>query len=110
MNPGKQKCEILRNIRMDIAKKYGLKYNPTECTYEGECNGICPKCDSELQELQKQLNNQGITNIDLFKDIQLSDIEEINAIDNLETDILEGYIPLEGDIIELEGEPFIDYD
>ena len=24
MNPGKQKCEILRNIRMDIAKKYGL--------------------------------------------------------------------------------------
>ena len=45
MNPGKQKCEILRNIRMDIAKKYGLKYNPTKCTYEGECNGTCNKCD-----------------------------------------------------------------
>ena len=64
MNNGKEKCEILKRIRKDIAEKYGLDYTPSECTHKGDCSGSCPKCDSELQELQRQLDERGIKDID----------------------------------------------
>lgn len=83
MNSGKQKCEILRHIRMDIAERYGLKYNPTECIHEGDCSGTCPKCDAELKDLQLQLDARGITEIDLTK------IPIVHA-DNGDIHILEG--------------------
>ena len=64
MNNGKEKCEILKRIRKYIAEKYGLDYTPSECTHKGDCSGSCPKCDSELQELQRQLDERGIKDID----------------------------------------------
>lgn len=65
MSSGKEKCEILRSIRKDIAEKYGLDYTSTECKHQGDCSGTCPKCDAELKELQRQLESRGITDIDL---------------------------------------------
>lgn len=85
MNQGKQKCEILRRIRMDIAKRYGLRYNPSECTHEGDCSGTCPKCDAELKDLQRQLESRGITDIDLTN-IPIVQIDE-DDIHILEGDV-----------------------
>ena len=65
MSTGKEKCEILRNIRKDVADRYGLDYKPTKCKHQGDCSGTCPKCDAELKDLQRQLELRGITNIDL---------------------------------------------
>ena len=85
MNQGKQKCEILRRIRMDIAERYGLRYNPSECTHEGDCSGTCPKCDAELKDLQRQLESRDITDIDLTN-IPIVQIDE-DDIHILECDV-----------------------
>ena len=63
MNIGKDKCELLKNIRTYIAEKYGLDYLPSECKHEGDCQGTCPKCDAELIDIQQQLDSKGITDI-----------------------------------------------
>ena len=63
INDGKEKCELLKTIRTYVAEKYGLDYTPTECTHKGHCLGTCPKCDEELENLHKQLEEKGITNI-----------------------------------------------
>lgn len=94
MSKGKEKCEKLRAIRRQIAERYNLEYNPTECTHTGDCLGTCPRCDAELHELQKQLEQRGIGDIDLNIEIQT---EEAN-IDSENSDIK----ILQGDIIPQE--------
>ena len=87
MNSGKQKCEILKSIRRRIAEIYGLKYNPDECRHEGECLGTCPKCDAELEDIQRQLKAIGVYDIDLVAHDILSNneiIETNNPIDENE--------------------------
>ena len=39
MTIGKDKYELLKNIRTYIAEKYGLDYLPSECKPEGDCQG-----------------------------------------------------------------------
>lgn len=56
MNKGKRKCEILKTIRCQVAKKNGIEYTYTECTYQGECRGTCPKCEEELRYLTRELD------------------------------------------------------
>ena len=55
MSSGKEKCEFLRRIRKGVAERYSLDYTPSECSFQGDCSGTCPKCDAELKELQHQL-------------------------------------------------------
>lgn len=101
MNQGKQKCEILRRIRMDIAERYGLRYNPSECTHGGDCSGTCPKCDAELKDLQRQLESRGITDIDLTN-------IPIVQIDEDDIHILEGDVAAPSDdelMVVTEGMP-----
>lgn len=86
MNTGKEKCEVLNHIRKDVAEKYGLEYTHSECTHQGDCSGTCPKCDAELEELQRQLESRGITDIDITN----------IPIENSEYDVVH---VLEGDII-----------
>jgi hypothetical protein len=70
MCKGKDKCEFLRNIRRQVADKYGLKYEPQECHHEGDCPGTCPACDAELKDLQRQLKERGIDDIDIFEEVE----------------------------------------
>ena len=76
-NAGKEKCNLLKSIRKRIAEKYNLKYHPTECTHQGDCRGTCPACDAELQDLQKQLDAQGIQEVE--KDGEKIYIEEVKG-------------------------------
>lgn len=52
---GKEKCRILREIRQRIADENDIPYVTSECRHQGECRGTCPKCESELRELERQL-------------------------------------------------------
>lgn len=52
---GKQKCKILKEIRQRIADENDIPYVTRECTFQGECKGTCPRCESELRYLEKQL-------------------------------------------------------
>ena len=53
---GKSKCRILKDIRRRIAEENDIPYITRECTYQGECSGTCPRCESELRYLEQQLS------------------------------------------------------
>lgn len=46
---GKEKCELLRSIRKEIADRNGIIFEPSECNHRGDCSGTCPLCDSKPQ-------------------------------------------------------------
>ena len=52
---GKAKCKILKEIRQKIADENDIPYVTRECTYQGDCAGTCPKCESELRYLEREL-------------------------------------------------------
>ena len=99
MDRGKEKCEILKAIRTYVAEKYGLEYATTECSHKGDCPGTCPKCDAELADLQRQLEEHGIS--DIAQDKRLSDMVE-NYINTLRQD--------EDEQLPLGGEPALPND
>lgn len=52
---GKEKCRILKEIRQQIAKENDIPFITSQCTHQGDCKGTCPKCESELRYLEKEL-------------------------------------------------------
>ena len=52
---GKDKCRILREIRRKIAEENDITLITKDCTYQGECRGTCPRCESEVRYLEAQL-------------------------------------------------------
>lgn len=57
---GKERCAYLKGLRKKIADDNGIDYNPTECTFKGECKGTCPKCESEMAMLSKKVATVGL--------------------------------------------------
>ncbi len=55
---GKNKCKILKEIRKAIAKENNIEYVTSECKYQGNCRGTCPKCESEVRFLEKELEKR----------------------------------------------------
>lgn len=55
MNRGKAICEQLKQIRCDIARENDIPYETHECQHQGECSGNCPRCEAEVQYLEKEL-------------------------------------------------------
>lgn len=55
---GKQKCNLLKQIRKEIAESNGIVYLSSECTVDGECRGTCPKCDAEIRYLDDELQRK----------------------------------------------------
>jgi len=55
---GKQKCNILKEIRRKIAEANDIPYKTRECTHTGECSGTCPYCESEVRYLEKELKRK----------------------------------------------------
>lgn len=57
-NPGKAKCEVLKEIRKQIAAANDIEYSTTECKFQGECSGTCPKCEQELAYLTEEIRKR----------------------------------------------------
>lgn len=55
---GKAKCKILKDIRRQIAKDNDIAYVTSECKYQGDCSGTCPKCEAELRYLEEELRKR----------------------------------------------------
>ncbi|MCQ2236599.1 MAG: energy transducer TonB [Bacteroidales bacterium] len=58
MNNGKDTCNKLKAIRKQIADANEIDYEPTECQHEGPCRGTCPKCESEMRYIERELQNR----------------------------------------------------
>ena len=57
---GKQKCKMLKEIRRRIADENDIPYVTDECPHQGECSGTCPRCESELRYLERQLDRRAV--------------------------------------------------
>ena len=55
---GKEKCKYLKEIRQRIADDNDIAYVTEECTHKGECRGTCPRCESELRYLERELEKR----------------------------------------------------
>ena len=55
---GKSKCKILKQIRQKIADENDIAYVTSECQYQGECSGTCPKCEAEVRYLEQELEKR----------------------------------------------------
>jgi len=58
MTHGRKICNTLKQIRQQIAEKNEIEYATSDCHFEGECKGTCPKCESELQYLENELHRR----------------------------------------------------
>lgn len=58
MKQGKQTCKILKEIRRQIAEANDIELITSECQYQGDCLGTCPKCESEVRYLEQQLERK----------------------------------------------------
>jgi hypothetical protein len=58
MASGKQTCRILKEIRRQIAEANEIEFVTSVCRFKGECLGTCPKCEEEVQYLEKQLRSR----------------------------------------------------
>lgn len=58
---GKEKCKRLKAIRKSVADRMGIDLHQTECTWEGECKGTCPKCRQEEEILNAAIMRKGAT-------------------------------------------------
>ncbi len=52
---GKEKCKALKEIRRQVAEANDIPYVVSQCTHKGDCKGTCPKCEAELQYLEREL-------------------------------------------------------
>ena len=55
MYKGKSTCQQLKKIRREIAEANHIPWEDSECHYEGDCAGTCPKCDAEVRFLENAL-------------------------------------------------------
>lgn len=58
MFKGKSTCKILKDIRRQIAESNDIEFVTSECKYQGDCSGTCPKCEAELRYLEAELNRR----------------------------------------------------
>lgn len=55
---GKSKCKILKDIRRQIAQDNDIEFITSECKFQGDCSGTCPKCESEVRYLEQELEKR----------------------------------------------------
>ena len=57
---GKQTCDILKQIRRDIAKKNDINIPIRDCPHgeDVRCPGTCPRCEAETRALERALNDR----------------------------------------------------
>ncbi|MDE6683073.1 MAG: energy transducer TonB, partial [Muribaculaceae bacterium] len=58
MARGKQTCKILKEIRSQIAEANEIEFVTSECRFQGDCLGTCPKCEAEVRYLEEQLRRR----------------------------------------------------
>ena len=59
---GKEKCTILKSIRVRLAEVNNIPFTPHPCYNIGDCNGTCSVCDAESQWLlstMKEMEKKG---------------------------------------------------
>ena len=110
---GKEKCELLKSIRKNIAEMNDIEYYPEQCDHEG----FCPRCDMEASYLMKELRRKEAAGFPIRIDTEsLAQFESLSSepIEEDDEDCIVGDIrtpgiiaspeDLDGDIMPLQGD------
>ena len=55
---GKNICKELKAIRKRVADENQIPLEQHECTYDGPCDGTCPRCEAEVRYLEHELHRR----------------------------------------------------
>ena len=55
---GKNICKELKAIRRRVADENQIPLEQHECTYDGPCDGTCPRCEAEVKYLEQELHRR----------------------------------------------------
>ena len=55
---GKNICKELKAIRKRVADENNIPLEQHECTYDGPCDGTCPRCEAEVKYLEQELHRR----------------------------------------------------
>lgn len=55
---GKNICKELKAIRKRVAEENDIPLEQRECTYDGPCDGTCPRCEAEVKYLEQELRRR----------------------------------------------------
>lgn len=55
---GKNICKELKAIRKQVAEQNDIPLEQHECTYDGPCDGTCPRCEAEVKYLEQELHRR----------------------------------------------------
>ncbi len=105
---GKEKCKALKEIRRQIAEKNDIPFAVSQCTHQGDCKGTCPKCESELRYLERELAiRQGLGKAVAIAGISIGACATFTACSPMDTitDFIEniGRDELAGDVERIDG-------
>ena len=55
---GKDKCRYLKDLRRNLCEGHGLSVEIADCNVTEECIGTCPRCEYELKQINKELQQK----------------------------------------------------
>ncbi len=105
---GKERCRILKEIRARIAEENGIEFTISECSHKGDCLGTCPKCESEVRYLERQLEikkrlGKSIAVAGVAAGITLSSVGCSYVEEKLHTETIQGDMRVEETFNEIDG-------
>ena len=105
MAKGKQTCKILKEIRRQIAAENDIKLVVSECTYQGDCLGTCPKCEAEVRYLERELEKrQRVGKAAMFAGLAVGTLFATTSCDRIIPQPLEGDVPYIPDSTEFPND------
>ena len=105
MAKGKQTCKILKEIRRQIAAENDIEFVTSECTYQGDCKGTCPKCEAEVRYLERELEKrQRMGKAAMFAGLAVGTLFATTSCDSIIPQPLEGDVPYIPDSTEFPND------
>jgi hypothetical protein len=105
MAKGKQTCKILKEIRKQIAAENDIEFVTSECTYQGDCKGTCPKCEAEVRYLERELEKrQRMGKAAMFAGLAVGTLFATTSCDRIIPQPLEGDVPYIPDSTEFPND------
>lgn len=77
---GKEKCEILKSIRVRLAEVNQISYTPHVCNNIGDCLGSCSMCDAESQWLMTSMREREKKGYPIFYSLLDLDKEYLGTV------------------------------
>ena len=102
---GKKTCKILKEIRQRIAEDNDIELITSECTYQGDCLGTCPKCEAEVRYLERELaKHQALGKAAIISGMAVTTLFGMSSCDGNTPQPTEGLIQAPDTIEMLEGD------